>query len=58
MNSIPAVSNARRMAKSFAAVSFVALARNSARRMVVTPSEVSRARSSALQRINARAARI
>jgi hypothetical protein len=58
MNSMPAASRARRMAKSFATVIEVSSSVSSARRIVVTPTEDSRARSSALHRISARAALI
>jgi hypothetical protein len=58
MNWTPADSNALRMAQLFAAVSDVSSIVNSARRIVVTPTDDDRARSSALQRINALAARI
>jgi hypothetical protein len=58
MNSTPADSKALRMAQLFAAVSDVSSIANSARRIVVTPTDDDRARSSALQRINALAARI
>jgi hypothetical protein len=58
MNSIPASSKARRIAKSFAAVKEVSITVNSARRIVVRPTAEARARSSALQRISARPARI
>jgi hypothetical protein len=47
MNSTLADSKVRRSARSFAAVSLVALGRSSAR-MVVTPNALLRARSSAL----------
>jgi hypothetical protein len=49
MNSTPANSNARLTAASFAAVSEVSPAANSARLIVFTPMIASRARSSALQ---------
>jgi hypothetical protein len=58
MNSTPASSSARRIARSFAAVIDVADVISSARRIVVTPTEDDRARSSALHLIKARAARI
>ena len=58
MNSTPATSKARRTAKSFAVVIDVSSSVSSARRMVVTLRAVSRARSSALQRMSARAALI
>jgi hypothetical protein len=58
MNSTPAASRARRIAKSFAAVIEVAVSVNSARRTVATLNEVCRARSSALHRMSERAALI
>ena len=58
MNSTPAASRARRTARSLAAVIEVSASDNSARRIVATLKELSRARSSALQRIRERAARI
>ena len=58
MNSTPAASKARRTAKSFAVVIDVSSSVSSARRIVVTLRAVSRARSSALQRMRARAALI
>src|SRR3984957_17920725 len=58
MNSMPAASNARRIARSFAAVNDVWCSVNSARRIVVTARAEARARSSAVQRIRARPARI
>src|SRR5687767_7640251 len=58
MNSTPAASKARRIARSFGVVIEVSPSRNSARRIVVTPTADSRAKSSALQRTSARAARI
>jgi len=58
MNSTPAASKARRTAKSFAVVMDVSSSVSSARRIVVTLRAVSRARSSALQRMSARAALI
>ena len=58
MNSTPAASKARRTAKSLAAVIDVSSAVNSARRIVVTPTDDAFARSAALQRMRARAARI
>jgi hypothetical protein len=58
INSTPAASRARRIAKLFAAVSEVSSVANSARRIVVSPTAEDRARSSALQRTKARAARI
>jgi hypothetical protein len=58
MNSTPAASKARRTARSFATVIVVSASASSARRTVVIPSLDSRARSSALQRRRARAARI
>jgi hypothetical protein len=58
MNSMPASSSARRIARSFGAVSEVAAPVSSARRIVVSPTVDERARSSALQRRSARAARI
>jgi hypothetical protein len=58
MNSMPAASNARRTAISFAAVSEVSFSVSSARRIVVTLKAVARERSSALQRMSARAGRI
>src|SRR5882762_7683142 len=58
MNSTPAVSRARRTAKLFETVIAVTSAINSARRMVATLKVECLARSSALQRMRARAARI
>ena len=58
MNSTPAASSARRIAKSLADVSEVSFSINSARRIVATLSLVSRARSSALHLIRERAALI
>src|SRR6516162_4062073 len=58
MNSTPAVSRARRTAKSLAAVIDVWSSASSARRMVATPTADSLARSSARHRRNARAALI
>jgi hypothetical protein len=58
MNSMPASSSARRIAKSFGAVSEVAAPVSSALRIVVSPTDDERARSSALQRRSALAARI
>ena len=58
MNSTPAASKARRTAKSLAVVIDVSSSVSSARRIVVTLKAVSRARSSALQRMRARAALI
>jgi hypothetical protein len=58
MNSTPAVSNARRTARSLETVIDVASSVSSARRIVVTPSAACPARSSALHRSKARAARI
>ena len=58
MNAMPASSSARRIAMSFAGINDVTPSVNSARRIVVTPTEDDRARSSALHRIRERAARI
>jgi hypothetical protein len=58
MNSTPADSSARRMAESFGAVIDVSPAVSSARRIVVAPTEETLARSAALQRMRALAARI
>jgi hypothetical protein len=58
VNSTPAASKARRTAKSLAAVIDVSSAVSSARRIVVTPTDDAFARSAALQRMRARAARI
>ena len=58
MNSMPASSSARRIAMSFAGINDVTPSVSSARRIVVTPTKENRARSSALQRIRERAARI
>src|SRR5258708_35226634 len=58
MNSTPAASKARRIAKSLGAVIEVSASVSSARRMVATPTVDSRARSSARHRRKARAARI
>jgi hypothetical protein len=58
MNSTPASSSARRSERSFAAVSEVVPSANSARLMVVSPTEDDRASSSALRCSNARAARL
>jgi hypothetical protein len=58
MNSTPAASKARRTAKSLAVVIDVSSSVSSARLIVVTLRAVSRARSSALQRMSARAALI
>jgi hypothetical protein len=58
MNSMPASSSARRITRSLAAVNEVAAPVSSARRIVVSPTDDERARSSALQRRSARAARI
>ena len=58
MNSIPADSNACRMAASFAAVTGISPSITSTRRIVATPTFDARARSSALHRSIARAARI
>ena len=58
MNTTPAPSRARRTARSLAAVMEVSPSANSARRIVATLNELSRARSSALHRISERAARI
>jgi hypothetical protein len=58
MNSTPADSKALRIAKLLAAVIEVSSIANSARRIVVSPTDEDRARSSALQRISALAARI
>src|SRR4051812_5713411 len=57
MNSTPALSSACRTARSFALVIEVWLSANSARRIVVMPTAEAFARSAALQRISARAAR-
>jgi hypothetical protein len=58
MNSTPADSNARRIAKSLALVSAVSFSFSSARRMVVTLSADAAARSSAVQRMRDRVALI
>lgn len=58
MNSMPAASKARRTARSLATVIDVSLSISSARRIVATLSADCSARSSALQRIKARAALI
>jgi hypothetical protein len=58
MNSMPASSSARRIARSFGPVNEVAAPVSSARRIVVSPTDDECARSSALQRRSARAARI
>ena len=58
MNSIPAASSACRMAASFAAVTGISPSITSTRRIVATPTFDSRAKSSALKRSIARAARI
>jgi hypothetical protein len=58
MNSTPEASKARRTAKSFAAVSEVWSSAASARRIVFRPKAASRARSSTVHLIMARAARI
>jgi hypothetical protein len=58
MNSMPAASKVRRIARSLAAVRAVGPSANSALRIVATPTEDSFARSSARQRIRDRAARI
>jgi hypothetical protein len=58
MNSTPAPSSARRMAKLFGAVIDVSPTVSSARRIVVAPTEEALARSAALQRMRALAARI
>jgi hypothetical protein len=58
MNSTPADSKARRMASSLAEVSDVPSSATSARLIVFTPTEDSRAKSTALHRNNARAALI
>jgi hypothetical protein len=58
MNSTPALSKARRTAKSLAAVMEVSWSAFSARRIVANPSAASLARSSALQRTRPRAALI
>ena len=58
MNSTPAASKARRTAKSLAVVIDVSSSVSSARRIVVTLRAVSRARSSAVHRMSARAALI
>ena len=58
MNSTPAASKVRRTAKSLAVVIDVSSSVSSARLIVVTLRAVSRARSSALQRMSARAALI
>src|SRR5436190_8263187 len=58
MNSTPAASSARRTAKSLATVSEVLSSVSSARLMVLSPSDDSRARSPALHLRRARAARI
>jgi hypothetical protein len=58
MNSIPAASSACRMAASFAAVTGISPSITSTRRIVATPTFDSRAKSSALRRSIARAARI
>jgi hypothetical protein len=57
MNSIPAVSNARRMAASFASVTGISPSMTSALRIVATPTFDARAKSRAVHRISARAAR-
>ena len=58
MNSTPALSSVRRIAKSLGAVIAVLLSVSSARRMVVIPTADSRAKSAAVQRSSARAALI
>ena len=58
MNSIPAASNTRRTASSLALVIGRGPSTTSALRMVANPRFASRAKSAALQRISARAARI
>jgi hypothetical protein len=58
MNSTPAASSARRTAKSLATVSEVLSSASSARLIVLSPSDDSRARSPALHLRRARAARI
>jgi hypothetical protein len=58
MNSMPAPSSVRRIARSLAAVSAMASSATSARRIVFTPRADSRARSCALHRRRARAALI
>ena len=58
ISTIPAASRANRMALSLGAFIEVSSSLSSARRMVATPTLEARARSSALQRKNARAARI
>jgi hypothetical protein len=58
MKSIPAFSNARRMAASFACVTGISPATTSALRIVATPTFETRAKSRAVHRISARAARI
>jgi hypothetical protein len=58
INSMPAVSNARRTERSLAAVIEVSLSASSARRIVATPTADSRARSSARHRRKALAALI
>jgi hypothetical protein len=58
MKSIPAASRARRMAASFASVTGTSPSTTSALRMVATPTFEVRAKSRAVHRISARAARI
>src|ERR1700731_2264430 len=58
MNSTPAASKARRIASSLAAVREVSRSATSARLIVFTPNDASRAKSTALHRRSARAARI
>jgi hypothetical protein len=58
MKSIPAASRARRMAASFASVTGTSPSTTSALRMVATPTFEARAKSRAVHRISARAARI
>jgi hypothetical protein len=58
MKSIPAISNARRMAASFGNVSGISPSTTSALRIVATPTFEARAKSSAVHRSSARAARI
>src|SRR5690349_7444177 len=58
MNSMPAASSARRIARSLAAVMDVRASASAARRMVATPTAEASASSSARQRRSARAARI
>jgi YqaJ-like viral recombinase domain len=58
MKSIPAASRARRIAASFASVTGTSPSTTSALRMVATPTFEARAKSRAVHRISARAARI